>query len=85
MKGDPEMLALVVAVDGDDEFSIDLGILVGKWNAKREQAIRDREAAQLLPAYGAENVAERQKCHRSTVYRRVSRAAKVARQMLTAT
>ena len=82
--GGNEMQALIEAIDGDDEFQIDLGDLVGRFIRKRDAAIRDMEAARLLPL-GAEVVAIRQSCHRSTVYRRVSRANKVARQKPNAT
>jgi hypothetical protein len=78
MKGDREIEALVTALDGDEEFQLDLGVLVGKFRRRQDQAIRDMEAARLLPL-GAGIAAIRQHCHRSTVYRRVSRAMKVAR------
>jgi hypothetical protein len=78
MKGDSEMAALIVALDGDDEFQVALGELIGRFRRRQDQAIRDMEAARLLPL-GAGVAAIRQRCHRSTVYRRVSRAMKVAR------
>lgn len=84
MRGDAEIAALVVALDGDEEFQLDLGELVGKFRRRQDQAIRDMEAARLLPL-GASVAAIRQRCHRSTVYRRVSRAMKVARQKPDAT
>jgi hypothetical protein len=83
--GDKEMAALVEVLDGDQEFQLALGELVGRYRKKRERAITDREAAQLLPKVGVVNAAIRQACHRSTVYRRVSRATKVARQIPDAT
>lgn len=66
------------------DFEADVIGMVGRLRKARERAIRDREAAQLLPL-GAEVAAIRQECHRSTVYRRVSRFQKVARQMPNAT
>lgn len=50
---------------------------VGKLRIARDRAIRDMEAARLLPL-GAEIVAIRQNCHRSTAYRRAERAQIVA-------
>lgn len=79
-KGDAEMAALVAAVDGDAEFELDLGAVVGRWRAKQERAIRDQEAARLLPL-GAEVVAMRQHCHRATAYRRAQRAIVALRKL----
>jgi hypothetical protein len=73
--GNKEMEALVAAIDGDDEFQLALGDLVGRFRRRRERAILDMEAARLLPL-GAMIVAERQGCCRATVYNRVHRARK---------
>lgn len=45
---------------------------VGRLRIKRDRAIREREAASLLP-YGAEVVMQRQECCRATVYNRARR------------
>jgi len=45
---------------------------VGRLRILRSRNIRDMEAARLLPQ-GAETVAARQTCHRSTAYRRAKR------------
>lgn len=50
---------------------------IGRMRSARDRAIRDREAARLLPQ-GAEVVAIRQGCHRATAYRRAKRAQFVA-------
>jgi len=79
MKGDDELAALVAALDADERLEVELGEAVGRFRARRALAILEQEAAQLLPL-GACIAAERQRCHRATVYRRVSRFQKVARQ-----
>lgn len=84
MKGDNEMAALVAAVDGDASLELELGDVLGRFRRRRDAAIRDQEAAALLPL-GACVAAERQRVHRATVYRRVSRFQKVARQIPDAT
>lgn len=66
------------------EFELALGELIGRYRRAHEQRMKDIQAASLLPL-GAEVVAIRQHCHKSTVYRRVSRANKVARQKHNAT
>ena len=70
--GDNEMAALVKAIDGDGEFEIALGELVGKFRKRRDAAIRDREAANLLPL-GREVAAERLNVAASTVYKMMHR------------
>lgn len=67
------------------EFELTLGELVCRYRRAYDQRQRDAEAARLLPQHGIAVVKERQHCHRSTVYRRVSRAAKVALQIHGAT
>jgi hypothetical protein len=65
------------------EFELALGDLVGRYRRAHDSRMRDAEAARLLP-HGAEVVAERQGCHRVTVYRRARRAI-VALKILHAT
>lgn len=60
------------------DFELALGELVGKYRRAHDAAMRDQEAARLLPM-GADVVAIRQGCHLSTAYRRASRAKTVAR------
>ena len=84
MKGDAEMLALIAALDADDKAQSEIGETVGRLRARQDRAIRDMEAAELLPL-GAETACSRQGCHKSTLYRRVSRFQKVARQKHNAT
>lgn len=87
MKSDEAMRQLCDAmreIGAGAEFELALGELVGRYRVAHERRMRDMEAAQLLPL-GASVAAIRQRCHRSTVYRRVSRATKVARQMHNAT
>lgn len=57
---------------------------IGRMRKQRDRDIQAQEAAALLPL-GASVVVARQGCHRSTVYRRVSHANKVARQIHNAT
>ncbi len=49
MKGDSELAALIVAVDGDERLEIELGEAVGRFRLRQDRAIRDMEAARLLP------------------------------------
>lgn len=56
------------------EFELALGELVGKYRRAHDAAMRDQEAARLLPL-GAEVVAIRQGCCRATAYNRARRAA----------
>ena len=76
--------ALDTELGKDDDFDLALGELIGKRRRRHDLAMRDAEAARLLPL-GAEVVAERQHCHRATVYRRASRAKTVARHFPSAT
>lgn len=65
---------------GDLEARIIMDI--NRLRRQRDQAIRDMQAASLLPE-GAQVVVIRQGCHRSTAYRRAQRASRlkiVARQ-----
>lgn len=73
--GDNEMMALSVAIDGDLEFELSLGELVGKHLRKRERAIRDQEAARLLPL-GPDAVMDRLGVSRRSVYYMAERARK---------
>ena len=84
MKGDNELAALMAALDADDQAQVEFGDTVGRLRARQDRAIRDMEAAQLLPL-GADVACTRQGCHKSTLYRRVSRFQKVARQIPDAT
>ena len=84
MKGDNELAALVAAVDGDGRLEVELGEALGRFRNRQDRAIRDQEAARLLPL-GAEIVAERQGCHRVTAYRRAHRAKIVAPSLPNAT
>ena len=51
---------------------------IGRMRGARDRAIRDMEAARLLP-YGARSLAERQGCDRVTVYRRAKRGRALLR------
>lgn len=66
------------------EFELALGELVGKYRRAHDAAMRDQEAARLLPHIGADALAIRQGCHRVTTYRRAKRAI-VARFLPVAT
>lgn len=72
MNGDNEMMALVTAIDGDAEFEMALGELVGRFRRKKDAAIRDMEAARLLPL-GREVAALRLGVAPSTVYKMMHR------------
>lgn len=80
MHGDAEMAALVAAVDGDVELELALGELIGRFRRKREAAIRDQEAARLLPL-GYKVAAERLGVCPATVYNRAARAANLSKQI----
>lgn len=67
-----------------DDFRAEVIGRLGRIERKHQQDVRDMEAARLLPL-GVVVVTENQQCHRATVYRRVSRANKVARLMRAAT
>lgn len=84
MKGDSELAALVSAVDGDARLEVELGEALGRFRTRHARAMLESQAAELLPR-GAGEAAAAQRCHRSTVYRRVSRFQKVARQTHDAT
>lgn len=77
MKGSDELTALITRVDGDERLELELGEALGRFHARRDRQIRDMEAARLLPL-GADVVASRQHCHRSTAYRRAGRVKIVA-------
>lgn len=49
------------------EFELDLGELIGRYRRKHDRAMRDAEAARLLPL-GAETAADRLGVCRATVY-----------------
>lgn len=67
-----------------DDLHAELVTLMSRMERRHQQDMTDMQAAKLL-TQGVDAVVESQGCHRSTVYRRVSRAQKVARQILTAT
>ena len=67
------------------EFELSLGELVGRYRRAFDRRQQDAQAADLLPKCGPKVAAVCQRCHRSTIYRRVSRAKKVARLMPSAT
>ena len=69
----------------DVEFEVSIGELVGRLRVAHQRRMVDAEAAKLLPSCGADVVAERQGCHRVTVYRRARRANAVARKLHNAT
>lgn len=71
--GDKELEALIAAVCGDDELQLEVGDALGRFRRRRDAAIIAQEAARLLPL-GADIAAIRQRCHRSTIYRRARRA-----------
>ena len=66
-----ESLAQEIGAGAD--FELDMGELIGKYRRRFSRAMAEQEAAKLLPL-GAEIAAERQHCHRATVYRRAMRA-----------
>ena len=88
MKSNELMDALIGAMRAEygagDCFEVELGELIGKYRRKHDRAMIDAETARLLPL-GVEVAAERKHCHRSTVYRRASRAKSVARLLPSAT
>jgi hypothetical protein len=71
--GDAEMAALAVALDLSAEEEIELGEWVGKVRARKDRAIRDQQAAELLPL-GWRVVAERFDVSKATVYNMNQRA-----------
>jgi hypothetical protein len=71
--GDAELAALVAAVDGDIELEIALGEALGKFRVRKDRAIRDQQAAELLPL-GWRVVAERFDVSKATVYNMNQRA-----------
>lgn len=87
-KSNQAMDALVEAMRAEygasAEFEVELGGLIGRYRAKHQRALQAMQAAQLLP-FGAEVVAIRQHCHRSTAYRRAKRAKIVASNLPDAT
>lgn len=63
-----------LAAEGLDtgDLEADLIGMIGRLRSKRDKAIREMEAAKLLP-YGADAVMKRQECCRATVYNRARR------------
>lgn len=70
--GDKELAALIVAIDGDWRLEMELGEAVGRFRARRDREIRDRQAAELLPL-GRTVAAERLEVAPSTVYKMAHR------------
>jgi hypothetical protein len=68
--------------DALGDMEADLIGRVGRLRIKRDRALRDVEVARLLP-HGAVPLAERQHCHRSTIYRRAERGRHVVATKLT--
>lgn len=64
-----------LAAEGLDtgDLEADLIGIIGRLRSRRDKAIREMEAARLLP-YGADVVMERQDCCRATAYNRARRA-----------
>ena len=67
-----------------DDFHGDLITMLSRMERRHQKDMTDIEAAKLLP-HGIDVAVEKQGCHRSTIYRRASRAQKVARQIPHAT
>jgi hypothetical protein len=70
--GDKELMALIVALDGDIRLEMELGDAVGRFRARRDREIRDMQAAELLPL-GPVVAAERLGVAVSTVYKMTHR------------
>ena len=66
------------------DFELELGELIGKYRRKHDRRMVDAEADRLLPL-GPSIAAERQSCHRVTVYRRAARARVAAKKPLATT
>lgn len=62
--------------DALGDVEADLIGRIGRLRKRRDHGATVVEAARLLP-YGADALAERQHCHRSTVYRRAERGRKI--------
>jgi hypothetical protein len=72
MKGDNELAALVAATDADEQCQIELGEALGRLRARRDRAIRDQQAAELLPL-GREVASSRLETCVSNVYKMARR------------
>lgn len=81
MNGDKELEALVAALDGDAELELALGDVVGRFRKRRDRAIRDMEAAQLLHL-GSDALTERFNVSRRTVYYMAERGRRKRVQVL---
>ena len=80
MKGDNELAALIDAIDGDMALEVELGEALGKFRKRRDAAIRDMEAARLLPS-GAYKLAQGRAVAPSTMYRRAERGRRLLRDL----
>ena len=74
--GNAELAALVAALDLTAEEEVELGQMVGRFRARKEKAIRDQQAADLLPM-GRVIAAERLGVAPSTVYKMAHRHRRV--------
>lgn len=72
MKGDNELAALVAATDADEQCQVEMGEALGRFRRRRDAAIRDQEAANLLPL-GRDVAAECLSVAQSTVYKMAHR------------
>lgn len=80
-----ESLAAVIGAEAAGDFKVELDCILRRYLREYEQRVTDMEAARLLYV-GADVLAGRFKCHRSTVYRRADRGREiVARENLDAT
>ncbi len=73
-----ESLAPGIGAAALADMAVEVRILANRYLRESEQREQDAEAARLLHL-GAEVAAERQHCHRATIYRRAERAKIVAR------
>lgn len=72
--------ALAAEIGHSASFELELGELIGKYRRRRRKEVAlmaaEDTAFELLRRGEADNLAERQGCHRVTVYRRAARARK---------
>ena len=79
-KTDESMAALCEAMrdfGAGPEFELSLGELVGRYRRAHEARMRDAQAAELLPKYGADAAAERLGVCRRSVYYMAERGGKI--------
>jgi hypothetical protein len=80
MKGDSELAALVVAVNGDERLEQEVGEAMGRFRHRQDRAIRDMEAARLLPL-GWQVVVEIQGGCKSSAYYRAEKGRTQSKKM----